>query len=118
MGKDIYSTYSIYLQKRHDAKKLRRKLKKARIGSPDNPWLKYEPGMGKEFYSTFAWRQLRWKVIKESNGRCAMCNASKESGVVLHVDHIKPRSKFPALELDRDNLQVLCEDCNIGKSNS
>ena len=35
----------------------------------------------------------------------------------IHVDHIKPRSKYPELELDINNLQVLCEDCNIGKSN-
>jgi 5-methylcytosine-specific restriction endonuclease McrA len=36
----------------------------------------------------------------------------------MHVDHIKPRSKYPALELAEDNLQVLCELCNIGKSNT
>jgi hypothetical protein len=35
----------------------------------------------------------------------------------MHVDHIKPRSKYPDLELSRQNLQVLCEDCNLGKSN-
>lgn len=33
----------------------------------------------------------------------------------MHVDHIKPRSKYPALELVLSNLQVLCEDCNLGK---
>jgi hypothetical protein len=32
-----------------------------------------------------------------------------------HIDHIKPRSKYPELELDEDNLQVLCKDCNYGK---
>jgi 5-methylcytosine-specific restriction endonuclease McrA len=35
----------------------------------------------------------------------------------MHVDHILPRSKFPELELDIDNLQVLCEECNLAKSN-
>jgi 5-methylcytosine-specific restriction endonuclease McrA len=33
------------------------------------------------------------------------------------VDHIKPRSTHPKLALAFDNLQLLCEDCNIGKSN-
>ena len=33
------------------------------------------------------------------------------------VDHIKPRSRYPALELTLTNLQVLCNDCNMGKSN-
>ena len=36
---------------------------------------------------------------------------------VMHVDHIKPRSKFPDLELEFDNLQILCKACNLGKSN-
>jgi X-X-X-Leu-X-X-Gly heptad repeat protein len=35
----------------------------------------------------------------------------------LHVDHIKPRSLYPARALDPENLQVLCRDCNLGKSN-
>jgi 5-methylcytosine-specific restriction endonuclease McrA len=35
----------------------------------------------------------------------------------MHVDHIKPRSLFPLLAADPENLQVLCEDCNVGKSN-
>ena len=41
--------------------------------------------------------------------------AKAGGGVVLHVDHIKPRSKFPELELSLDNTQVLCADCNLGK---
>ncbi len=35
--------------------------------------------------------------------------------VIINVDHIKPRHTFPELELDPDNLQVLCADCNLGK---
>lgn len=35
----------------------------------------------------------------------------------IHVDHIKPRSKFPELSLVQSNLQILCADCNLGKSN-
>lgn len=47
-----------------------------------------------------------------------MCGRSpKIHGVVIHVDHIKPRSKFPELALDVNNLQILCEDCNVGKLN-
>ena len=47
-----------------------------------------------------------------------MCGRSpKVHGIILHVDHIKPRSKYPELELDITNLQILCEDDNLGKSN-
>ena len=43
-----------------------------------------------------------------------MCCGSERNIV---VDHIKPRSKFPGMSLDLENLQVLCNDCNMGKSN-
>ena len=35
----------------------------------------------------------------------------------MHVDHIKPKSTHPHLALVKSNMQVLCEDCNMGKSN-
>ena len=34
---------------------------------------------------------------------------------MIHVDHIKPRSKYPKLALDQSNLQPLCETCNLKK---
>lgn len=77
----------------------------------------YRKGMGSEFYQTREWRELRWEVLIASDGKCKVCNRGKLDGVIIHVDHIKPRSKYPALELVFTNLQVLCEDCNIGKSN-
>ena len=42
----------------------------------------------------------------------------KRSDVPIHVDHIKPRSTHPELALDPNNLQVMCDDCNLGKSNT
>lgn len=75
----------------------------------------YKPGMKAEFYQTREWRSVRFDVLRKSNGKCKLCGRSPDNGIILHVDHIKPRSKFPALELDPKNLQVLCEDCNIGK---
>jgi len=43
------------------------------------------------------------------------CGQAANQGKKLHVDHIKPRHLFPDLELVKSNLQVLCEDCNLGK---
>jgi hypothetical protein len=34
------------------------------------------------------------------------------------VDHIRPRKKFKELELEFDNLQVLCRSCNSWKGSS
>jgi hypothetical protein len=72
----------------------------------------------KDFYSSKEWRKLRVRVLEKYGCKCMMCGRSpKVHGVVIHVDHIKPRSKYPELELDITNLQILCEDDNLGKSN-
>lgn len=68
------------------------------------------------FYNSKEWRALRYEAFK-IHGRQCLCCGAKPPQVVLHVDHIKPRSVRPDLELDINNLQILCEDCNLGKSN-
>jgi hypothetical protein len=75
----------------------------------------YRPGLpGKQFYITREWRELRYSVFKKY---CRVCQCCGATDTMFHVDHIKPRSKYPELELDFNNLQILCEACNIGKSN-
>lgn len=77
------------------------------------------PLLGKKEYSDFykseSWRQIRYLALKNTEGRCQCCGAKATDGISLHVDHIKPRSRYPEIELSLDNLQVLCDDCNIGK---
>lgn len=60
---------------------------------------------------------LRLEVLKRDNYRCAYCGRSPatEVGVVLHIDHVAPFSKKGETVLN--NLQCLCDDCNLGKSN-
>lgn len=71
-----------------------------------------------DFYKSEEWRSLRYRVLKKYGACCMACGRSKKDhNVVIHVDHIKPRSTHPNLQLNFDNLQVLCEDCNIGKGN-
>ena len=57
---------------------------------------------------------LRFRVLKNSEGRCALCGATKKEHP-LHVDHIKPRSKGGKTEYE--NLQTLCSACLRSKSN-
>jgi len=66
-----------------------------------------------DFYESQEWKRVRYLALKKNNGRCECCGSTGP----LQVDHIKPRSLHPALELDLNNLQVLCADCNQGKSN-
>lgn len=68
------------------------------------------------FYESFVWAKLRYRALRKYGHRCMSCGLSGTS-TVLHVDHILPRSKHPDKEMDINNLQVLCEKCNIGKGN-
>ena len=71
----------------------------------------------KEFYKSDQWRRARYLALKKAEGKCACCGATAATGATLHVDHVKPKSMFPDIALVVDNLQVLCADCNLGKSN-
>ena len=57
---------------------------------------------------------LRYRVLKESGGRCTLCGATKKERP-LDVDHIKPKSKGGKNVYE--NLQVLCSKCNRSKGN-
>lgn len=69
------------------------------------------------FYSSDEWKRLRYDTLKKYGAACQCCGASKASGAVINVDHVKPISKFPELMREPSNLQVLCSDCNWGKGN-
>lgn len=74
-----------------------------------------------EFYQSWEWRTLRVKVLQQYGARCMCCGTTPAhetvggEPVVIVVDHIKPLSKHWELRLDRNNLQVLCQECNQGK---
>ena len=72
-----------------------------------------EPGARKRTPRNINWR-LRALVLMRDGARCRLCGVTPQDGVKLHVDHIKPWSKGGETILE--NLQVLCEICNIGKS--
>ncbi|MDA0690567.1 MAG: HNH endonuclease [Nitrospinae bacterium] len=60
------------------------------------------------------WR-LRAKVLMQDRARCKLCGVTPHDGARLHVDHIVPWANGGETILE--NLQILCEKCNIGKSN-
>jgi 5-methylcytosine-specific restriction endonuclease McrA len=73
--------------------------------------------MTENFYESREWLDLRYLVLKKTNGACQLCGHRGSKENPIHVDHIKPRSKYPHLALVESNLQVLCGACNGGKSN-
>lgn len=66
-----------------------------------------------DFYRSRAWRELRYKAILKYGRNCMCCGVRADP---VHVDHIKPRSKYPELALDINNVQILCEADNLAKS--
>ena len=71
------------------------------------------------FYASWEWKQVRYEALVLHGRQCMVCGFTPTLGCKerLVVDHIKPRSKFPDLALDLSNLQILCNSCNMGKSN-
>jgi 5-methylcytosine-specific restriction endonuclease McrA len=67
------------------------------------------------FYGSDDWLRVRYGALVRAGGYCECCGEGPKPGKPLHVDHVKPRSKYPELELEPTNLQVLCPDCNMGK---
>lgn len=66
------------------------------------------------FYSSPAWLRVRYQALHRYGRRCLACGVEGPNAKI-HVDHIKPRSRYPELSLDINNLQILCEACNLGK---
>ncbi len=79
-------------------------------------WISKEQAVLKyAFYESKEWRKLRYDTLIKFGRKCMVCF---RTNIEMHVDHIKPISKFPEFALDIQNLQVLCMDCNLGKGNS
>jgi 5-methylcytosine-specific restriction endonuclease McrA len=61
--------------------------------------------------------RLRFRIMKRDSFSCRACGSSPavQPGLTLHVDHITAWSHGG--ETVEENLQTLCEPCNLGKSN-
>ena len=60
--------------------------------------------------------RLRFRVMVRDHFKCCKCGKSPatDPSVILHIDHIYPYSKGG--ETVMENLQTLCSECNLGKS--
>ncbi len=105
-GDDVYEQFG------KSRRKIKRKERKRGKKMSRRQKLLHAPGY--IFYQSKAWLRLRMKVLAEYGRKCMKCDAV---GVEIHVDHIQPRSTHPHLSLSFSNLQVLCRDCNMEKSN-
>lgn len=66
------------------------------------------------FYLTNRWLVLKAKVRNLYKCGCMKCG---KTNCEIHIDHIFPRSTYPELQYNFNNLQILCKECNEEKSN-
>ena len=58
---------------------------------------------------------MRYRILKADGFKCVACGNGPAGGAKLHIDHKVPFSLGGLTELR--NLQTLCADCNLSKSN-
>ena len=58
--------------------------------------------------------RTRTRIFERDGFRCRRCGRGPDDGVALHCDHVVPRAAGGLS--DDANLQTLCVDCNLGKS--
>jgi 5-methylcytosine-specific restriction endonuclease McrA len=63
------------------------------------------------FYTTPAWKRLRLYILGRDGHQCQI-GLPVCTGHATHVDHIKPRSAYPDLSMDPNNLRAACKECN------
>lgn len=120
-GEYTIDTWAFFKVNRKKYLKDLRKKALAKIKSIETPIKVMKPKKNKnktnkkDFYLSSEWEELRYNTLKKHGRKCMVCF---RTNLELHVDHIKPRSRYPELELEASNLQVLCRDCNKGKSNT
>lgn len=68
-----------------------------------------------EFVALDIHHDIRSEVVRRCGYRCGGCGREIRRASTLHIDHIRPKSAYPALEFLASNLQVLCSKCNMHK---
>lgn len=73
-----------------------------------------------KFYSSVPWRRLRYAAMRANREKhgSVTCEVCGTRAGPFHGDHIVPLSKDWSRRLDPSNVQIACEACNMGKSNT
>lgn len=64
------------------------------------------------------YQEYREDLKTDFNSRCGYCDDADQYAdkSCFHIDHFAPKSQFPDLELEYNNLVYSCRFCNIHKS--
>lgn len=90
---------------RHHTEETKKKISYARKinkGKNHNSWTG-----GSEAYR-------KQRVLERDNYTCQCCGMRDEE--IMSVDHIKPKSIYPELTKEMENMQALCPNCHARKT--
>lgn len=79
---------------------------KAELNATGKPNLKYFNLLKKKILN---------ELIKENKGKCSYCGKDLTGRETGEIDHFYPRSKYPKLVFDWNNLFLSCRTCNMLK---
>ena len=60
--------------------------------------------------------ELKAHLVAEAHGKCVYCESKITHVYFGDIEHIKPKSRFPAERLNPENLALACALCNNAKS--
>ena len=72
------------------------------------------PGAKAKALTKYAHPQVVDALRDLFHGKCAYCESKIEAVTWGHVDHYRPKSRFPEKAFDWDNLLWACPRCNSG----
>lgn len=67
--------------------------------------------------NTRNFRTLKPELLAKFNNQCAYCGTKLYDPLMADVEHFYPKSLYPHLMQDVDNLLIACRACNMIKSN-
>lgn len=62
-------------------------------------------------------QQVREALVRETHGKCMYCEGVIGSVAFPHIEHFRPKSLYPSLTFEWNNLGLGCQFCNTKKSN-
>lgn len=68
-----------------------------------------------DLVSHYRHRDIQAALFGSSHGKCAYCECKPAVGGYAEVEHFLPKSRYPALAFDWDNLLPACRRCNDAK---
>jgi len=76
----------------------------------------YYKDVDRKYQEHYKKEDVKTALIDMYNGLCCYCESDFGGSSYENIEHYKPKSKFPELSFEWDNLHLACQRCNTNKS--